>query len=136
MSYLAWTATINGRLLDSHDKPLHVTCKYLGVIDISVGTIQTLLRGLNPSPVTYRDQPRWQPAVLGEGKMKAYTLELLNPPARMVACHHAFDAIRPEDFPTWRPHISMDKGLWDFLQTRSPGNTMIECGPLTLMGLT
>lgn len=136
MSYLAWTASINGRMLDARDKPLHITCKFFGNLDISLGTIQTLLHGLDPVPVNFRDQPRWQPSVLGDGKMKAYALELLNPPARMVACHRAFSAIRPEDFPTWRPHISMDKGLWDFLQTRSPGNTFVECGPLMLMGLT
>jgi hypothetical protein len=136
VSYLAWPVCVNGRICDLQGRPLHITCKYFGMVPITKDEIKERLRGIDTGPITAMDNPHWAPAFWGDAELGdgIHVLQIVNPPKRMIQAHEAFDDILPESFGKYRPHITLSKPFWDFARS-FPGSTLIECGPLMLMGL-
>lgn len=131
MSYLAWPVCVNGRICDLQGRPLHITCKYFGMVPITKDEIKERLRGIDTGPITAKDNPHWTPVVWDAD---THVLQINNPPKRMIQAHEAFEDILPESFGKYRPHITLSKPLWVFVASFA-GSTLIECGPLMLMGL-
>lgn len=137
MSYLAWPVAINGKIMTPDGRPFHMTLKYLGKFPmLSLVQIKDRLAGHDVSPVSFHDQPKWQPGVWdGAGDTKFHVLELMNPPTRLAKAREAFADVLKDDFPIYRPHISLPKFYMDFFGQLGPGHILLELGPLMVMDL-
>ena len=137
MSYLAWPCCINGKPNGPNGKAFHMTLKYFGHdAPFSVNELGRLLAGFDTTPVSFRDQPHWAPAVFEFNGKQHHVLELTNPPERILQLHDAFrDIGRKADFEKYRPHVTVPDFWMEFIQKLGVGHVFLEFGPLALMGL-
>lgn len=104
-SWLQWPVKLTGMETD-----LHVTAKFFGKAKIDVGAVLQKIRNLYPIQEKYKDI-EWEPAIFGNGE-DVYVLELTRYPSVMDRVHDLFDLVN-DDFPEYRPHITIPKGSWD-----------------------
>ncbi len=123
-SFIAWPVK-----LKDLSQELHITLKYLGD---SPYTLINLGRRLAPHDKTFdTTKLTWTPELFA-GQTRVLVLEGFNESLHKTRA--AVEDLRPSDYPTWRPHISVPAYQW--IQVARQGIqplAMIESiGPLTL----
>lgn len=104
------------------DQTLHVTAKFLGNVEctpdaIYYATKHILHRKFKSSEFA------WKPSIFNPSTR---VLELTRYPLELADVRNALDFLRKDDYPTFRPHITIPYGLWDVI--RSKGATPEELG--------
>ena len=124
-SYLSWPVELGG------DPDHHITCKFFSTLPVTVEQIEACLKGIDKSP------PRsfgWTPIEFDTQKNGTVrVLELNHFPKHMADCHYALESLRKDDYPEYRPHITVSDELWERVKKEKllPGDLRIKVGPLT-----
>lgn len=126
-SYLAWPIIFVDRL--GVVEEAHVTLKYFGSTPVTVNELKTRFLGcLLRLEIDWRVS--WTPNVF----FKSRVMVLSNLDDRLLITKSAVDALRKDDYPEWRPHITLSKEVWGPLARTpvEPWQAIRETGPLTL----
>lgn len=123
-SYLAWPVK-----LKDLSQELHVTLKYLGDSPFTLGDLGRRLAGID----TKLDLTRalWVPERFDHG---AHVMVLDGLSSAPHAAHAAVKDLRKDDYPTWRPHMTLPALPWARLTAAkaTAKDTIESVGPLTL----
>ncbi len=121
-AYIAWPVRIK-----NFDHDLHVTAKYLGTTPYDLEAIKESLKGLNTkldfSRTTFVER-------MFAGNCPVLEIEGLNPEAYEVK--DRLKHLRKEDYPVWRPHISIDMHAYLDVTHGNSDPIIDYSGPLTL----
>lgn len=101
-NYVYWPVILNGR-------QYHITLKYLGDVDVKPDKVLAALKPFKTLLPLFYD---WEPVVFNSGNEIHYVLEFTKFAALIPEMHDALN-FRPDDFPTYRPHITVPKDVWD-----------------------
>lgn len=138
--YLAYPVTLNG-VGTRNGRTIHMTLKYLGDdFDLAKHWVElsTILRGHDVHQIDLvRDKPVFRPMMwLNPDGSELGVLELTNPPERLVRAHAALAHFRQDDYPAFRPHITVGAQYIKAMQAGAVKGGIIEHGKLALMGIT
>lgn len=125
-TYLYFPVTING------EDEYHLTVKFLGVNSATKEEILEAMEGVDKSPPM---EFQWQPIEWdskNDGKVKV--LELLGTPENLKGLHDSLEQFREDDYPEYRPHITVEDDLWEKIKRDSiqPGQALVQMGPLSI----
>jgi oligoribonuclease (3'-5' exoribonuclease) len=130
-AYLSWPVTIDG------DDSLHVTCKFIGTDPFSVDEVVGLIQEGSPDGTDFpvSNELSWEPITFdteNDGKVKV--LELKGVPQNVVDCHDALWTIRQDDYPDYKPHVTVPDKLWERIKAEglTPQDLGMQVGPLRL----
>jgi hypothetical protein len=124
-SWLQWPVT-----LKSCDAPrLHVTAKFFGSAPINPFAIIDRVPGQFLF-VPFVEQISWRPEIFND---IVHVLEFTRFPEFMTGLHDEF-AVFADQFPSFRPHITVPKVYWDKVNNEglSPIDEKLAFGPLEL----
>ncbi len=124
-SYLGWPIVFSPYLKVPE---AHVTLKYFGSAPISSHVLRKRLEGkLTKLTIDWRTS--WKPEVF----FKTRVMVLSGLDGALLQTKAAVDDIRKDDYPDWRPHISLPKEPWGMLAETfiPPWQVIVAVGPLT-----
>lgn len=132
-AYLAWPVklilpTLKGVRLEE----AHVTLKYIGETEDAERLIKDICERLSGKLVNLDlDKVRWTATKFNPS---TYVLELHDLDPVYQVMRDAVADLRQEDYPGWRPHITVPKATWQEIKTRmfSVPRVIEGVGPLTL----
>lgn len=104
--YLAWPCKIEP---DFFDVKAHVTFKYLGDSPFTAEDISNAFDGWDGEFM--HGELTWKPAKFGDANvmvLDGWNAKMLEHRAKLVH-------VRPDDFPEWRPHVTFEKEIFDFI---------------------
>jgi hypothetical protein len=109
LSYLYWPVSLEG--LDD----LHITYKFLGDAPVSLNEVKDLFyrNGYPRYPVVYE----WQPEIFetqNDGATKVLEFTKFDP--KMAELRKHLDHLRSDDYPAWRPHITVPEDVWQVIK--------------------
>lgn len=107
-NYIYWPVILNG-------KKLHITLKYLGDVDVKPDKVLNALKPFKNLLPAFYDMKR---EVFNHEGVDHYVLELFAYGLGVAEMHDALD-FRADDFPHYRPHITLSKEIWDDLRGQS-----------------
>lgn len=100
----------------------HVTVKYLGrheakaLSNVESNTRRTM-RFFERTPIDFTGCQLVQ-TIFEHKSEKFHVLEIVNPPARLLELRALLDPLRNDDFPTYRPHVTIkDVDVWASLNS-------------------
>lgn len=109
---LMWPLTINGRSnrLDDPSYDYHITWKYFGETDMDVSEIIEMVEGMPIKKPTSGGKVCLEPIVLSgkDGKQAIPVLYVCSMPKAMFDLKAKLDAIWPDTFPVYKPHITVE----------------------------
>lgn len=126
-SFLSWGVSIQG------DWDHHITCKFFKDVPVTPEQIEEALKGIDVSPPKVSELS-WEPVEFDTKNIdKVKVLELKRYPKRLADAHFALEAIRKDDYPDYRPHVTVSEELWARIKKEKlgPGDLQMEVGPLT-----
>lgn len=126
-SWLQWPV----KLKNCKKESLHITAKFFGRAAVNPDSVTKLLEDCDDIILNFRTHHfNWKPEIFHD---LVYVLELVRHPYTMDYVHGRFDLIN-DQFKPWRPHISVPKDYWDFVNKTmlTPELEEIEIGPLQL----
>lgn len=136
MSYLAWPVTLSGQSQTAKGNPYHLTLAYFGKEHVvTLGALKEALAGIDLTPINHGDEPEWEHDEWNTEKGRLCGIFLRNPPERMLKAWRALVPVMARPFPEYTPHITIEKELAIYQQSRRLGEIVIDVGPLMLMGL-
>lgn len=100
-NYIFWPVMLNG-------KKHHITLKYLGDVDVPPAKVLSALKPFKNLLPNFYDIRRDIFTFKGE---EHFVLELFALGAGVQEMHDALN-FRPDDFPSYRPHVTVSKMLW------------------------
>lgn len=108
-SYIYWPVCIEN--LDD----LHITYKFLGDSPVSLNQMKDLFsrNGYPRYPIVHE----WQPEIFGtknDGGVKVLEFTKFDPGMAELRKH--LDHLRTDDYPSWRPHVTVDEDIWQFIK--------------------
>ncbi len=103
-NYVYWPVMLDGR-------DYHITLKYLGDVDASPGQVLTALKPFKNLLPTFYGMRR---EVFNFNGQDHFVLELHAVGVGVQEMHDALN-FRPDDFPVYRPHVTVSKLLWEGL---------------------
>lgn len=123
-SYLYWPVQIDG-------ENLHITAKFLGKEKVTVEEIRKDLDGKNRDVDVWGLE--WTPVVFdtkNDGKVKV--LQFTEFPNSMKEVHDALAKYKKDDYPDYKPHVTVSDKLWDKVKENSysPDDMGITIGKL------
>lgn len=123
-SYLHYPVTLNG------DPEHHITVKFFDKTPVTPEMIEEATKGISKLPPSNFD---WEPVVFQGKRGEVRVLELKNLPANVSELHYALEIVRPDDYPVYRPHITVSDELWEKIKNEGlkAKDFNIEVGPLT-----
>lgn len=126
-TYLSWECKLP--LLS--EKSFHLTAKFLGTIAVDSSEVQNKIKGIKTS---ITEQVTWQTTVFNTPRGPVYVLELTHFPPQLNQIHDALASLYPDDHPTYRPHITLPKELWEQINTQemTPEQAGLVFGQLEL----
>jgi 8-oxo-dGTP pyrophosphatase MutT (NUDIX family)/oligoribonuclease (3'-5' exoribonuclease)/predicted nucleotidyltransferase len=125
-TYLYFPVSING------EDDFHLTVKFLGK---SPATKEELLKALEDVDTTPPENFQWEAVTFdskNDGDVKV--LELTEFPENLKDLHDSLEQFREDDYPEYRPHITVEDDLWEKIKRDSiqPGHALVEMGPLSI----
>lgn len=125
-SWLQWPIKMVG---DNLENKLHITAKYFGAAKIDASVVIEKISNLYPLQEKYRDVD-WTPVIFDE---IYFVLELTQYPLVMERTHELFSLIE-DDYPEYRPHISVSGSLWDEIKNKNlkPKDLQLTFGEIEL----
>jgi len=129
ISYLCWNVCFK-----KNSRNFYLPCKFLGDSPCELEILKALLQGINtqgPDPAKIS----WEPIILDTPKGSVPVLLIHGCPASMNDCHKALSGLRGDDFPEWKPHITINSALWREIKNKGlqPQDLGITFGPLLLI---
>lgn len=129
-AYLGWPVFIQG---PRHTVASHVTLKYIGEEEFSLLKLIGALEGLTTK--LDLSHAYWDPEIwCAEGQPERYVMVLggLNPETELT--RKLVDNLRKDDYPVWRPHVSVSREVFEYLRDRqiSPQDGVTGVGALFL----
>jgi 2'-5' RNA ligase len=104
-SYVYWPVRIPGV-----DKPdLHITCKFLGEVELETEDLAPLVKAGIKYPLIYK----WEAVEFdskNDGKVKV--LEIVKFDPAMTLAHDSLGHLKKDDYPSYRPHITVPESYW------------------------
>lgn len=107
-SYLSWQCSLSEPGCDS----LHITAKFLGTVPVTKEEVLQLIGSDVPTTVD-ADAVDWVAEewdTKNDGKVKV--LRLTKFPWNMSAIHEALAPLRDDDYPEFKPHITVPAEVW------------------------
>ena len=124
-SFLHYPIHIDGET-DEH----HITVKFFDKTPVTTEQIEEVTKGIpkTPPPIS-----SWNPIILQGKRGDVKVLELDKLPPHVSQLHYALEAIRKDDYPDYRPHITVSEELWDRIKAEKlgPQDLGVKAGPLT-----
>lgn len=122
-SYCFWPVRLKG-----YEGEAHITCNWFGDKYVHPIEIASKIAELDTSFSFHGN------VQCAQFNSRTQVLEILDPAANVVAIHNTLASIRPNDYPTYRPHITVPYDYWvKCLISDQPLDALIEeIGPLTL----
>lgn len=109
-SCLMWPCT-----MDLVEDRLHMTAKFFGDTPITIEEISDVLDKLPDFDKPFNmSEFEWQPVVFhtnNDGKVPV--LEFTKVPDVVSAIHDALSTFRKDDYPNYRPHITVSREIWE-----------------------
>jgi 8-oxo-dGTP pyrophosphatase MutT (NUDIX family) len=108
----------------------HITVKFFGEEPVTVDKIEEILKGKDLSPPT---SFTWEPVEFDSKQNgKVRVLELKGLPSRIEDMHNALEVVRKDDYPTYRPHITVSDDIWERVKEEKllPGDLRVKVLPL------
>lgn len=127
---LLWPVSVLGERERSDGYPYHITLKYFGEGQIPQNKVTQRMDSLDVRPPSGFSL---EPFIFGAGTPKeAHVLLLKGVSDRYQKLREAFDDIRPDDFPEYKPHITVTQDLWERVKEEklSPADLRIKIFPL------
>lgn len=130
-SYLYWPVVIPG--YSGVEDELHITAKFLGNDKFKHAEVFNLimdkLQSVNPSDL------EWEAVEFdtkNDGKVKV--LEFKKFPSHMQEVHDALNSLRKDDYPNYRPHVTVPEALWGAVKEtkKQPLDVGMAIGPIEL----
>lgn len=107
-NYIYWPVMVN-------NYRLHITLKYLGEVDAPPDKVLTALKPFkNLLPNFYE----FRPEIFEFKGVEHYVLEFTKFSPNITDIHNAVN-FRPDDFPTYRPHVTVDKDFWHVIRNKN-----------------
>ena len=125
-SFLHYPVTVAG------DPDHHITIKFFGKTPVTIEQIQQALEGIDLD-VPEWDEWDWTPVEFDSKQNgKVRVLELTDFPERLKLQHDALEPLRADDYPTYRPHITVSDELWEQVRDEklSPVDLEVQIDPL------
>lgn len=136
LRYLAWPVTVLGKRFRSGGSEYHITLKFLG--ELGFNEKQVVRARMNQLGTDYPVFPYFK---LSQFEQKTgpkpgprLVLEALDFDSEIMTLHQKFLDIGPNDWPTFRPHITLDQPEWIMASQHGWQSLDIKIFPLRLMG--
>ncbi len=124
-AYCYWPVKLRGYVGEAH-----ITCNWFGDAEFELEQVAIALEGMDR---VFSVDPRKLKLVPEKFNEKTHVLVIENPDQEAIQIQAALDYIRPHDYPTWRPHITIDPTFWrELVATGIPKNLIESIGPLTM----
>lgn len=141
-AYLAWPVRLSGRV-----EEFHITAKYLGTIEqlpyVNMNCAEPDPVGDVLDEVLKRIRPHHLPGIIDLSGC-VWMPTKFNPVTHVLVLsglngiyydkQARLASMRPDDYPEWRPHITVPKDLWTEIKKRHATLSAVveSTGPLTL----
>lgn len=124
--YLAWPVQLKTPMAHV---PAHITLKYLGMAETTVNDVRARLKGLETK--FEFSNARWRGETFDR---QSYVMVLEGLDSALLKTRAAVDNIRTDDYPEWRPHLTLEKSIWSFIThgNLTPQQVIRTIGSLTL----
>lgn len=128
-AYLGWQIFFHGMLKNIE---AHVTLKYIGGNPYTIENLRQRLSNLDT--VFYQADLSWVHEIFGppEAPVDVMVLGGFNP--ALLQARAAVEDLRQDDFPEWRPHITLAKPVCEFLvySRATPQSVILGASELAL----